>query len=270
MSIKRIILLCMIMVMSADPARGAEQIKIAGSGGMIPLVTELAKGFMAKRTDVVILVYQQSIQSGGGIKGAASGELGIGMANRPLKDDEKSLGVEVVDIAQAAVVIGTNKSIALDTISSEDLCRIYAGAVTTWDELHGGSGTIVALTKPETDATKELIRKNIPCYKNLKESEKIISIKSSMDMTDTLAKAKAIGLTDSVSVESSQGAIKAVKLDGIAPVPENIRSGKYKLVQTFRLVTKGIPSGAINDFINFVKGTEGRKIIEAKKAIAAK
>lgn len=220
--------------------------------------------------DVVILVNRQSIQSGGGIQGAAKGELGIGMANRPLKDEEKSLGVEVVEIAKTAVVVGVNRSISLDTLSSEDLCRIYEGAVTTWDELRGGNGPITVLSKPETDSTKETVRKSISCLKNLNESGRIITIKTSMDMAEALAKAKAIGLTDAVSVESSRGSVKTLKLDGTAPTPENVRSEKYKVVQTYRLVTKGKPSGAAKDFIAFVKGPRGKKIIESAHAVAVK
>ncbi len=262
--------LVMAACLCADVSFGAEVVKIAGSGGMIPLVTELAKSFMAENQGAVVMVNQQSIQSAGGIQGAANGELGIGMANRPLKDEEKVLGLEVIEIANARVIIGVNKSISLDNLSSEDLCKIYEGKITTWDELKSGSGPIVALTKPETDATKETIRKAIPCFKNLKESEKIITIKTSVDMADALAKAKAIGLTDNVSIVASRGAIKAVSLDGIAPSLDNVKAGKYKLVQAYRLVTKGKPAGAVKDFIEFVKGPKGKKIMDSMNVIAAK
>ena len=267
-TMKRATLFVVLLIcVSLNVSFGAEVIKVAGSGGMIPLATELAKSYFAENKNVTILVKPQSIQSGGGIKGVADGELGIGMANRPLKEEEKGLGVEVVEIARTGVIIGVNKQVPLNAISSKDLCRMYEGNMVNWSEVGGGSGLIVALTKPETDATKETIRKYIPCFKNLKEPEKIAVIKSSVDMAKGLANAKSIGFTDAVSVDASQGAVKSLKLDGIAPSLENIRSGAYKLIQSYTLVTKGKPTGSIKDFIEFVKGPKGKKIIEAMGAV---
>jgi phosphate transport system substrate-binding protein len=264
---RRNILAFLCICLSLNVSYGSEVIKVAGSGGMIPLVTELAKSYYSENNNALLLVRQQSIQSLGGIIGVADGELGIGMINRPLKEEEKGLGLEVFEIARAGVVIGVNKQIILDAISSKDLCRIYEGRMILWSEIGGGSGQILALTKPETDSTKEMIRKSISCFKDIKESEKIVPIKTSGEMAAVLANTKSIGFTDSVSVDASRGAIKSLKLDGIAPSPENIRSGQYRLVQSYRLVTKGAPKGSIKDFIEFVKGSKGQKIIEAMNAV---
>jgi phosphate transport system substrate-binding protein len=256
-----------LICLTLNVSYGSEIVKAAGSGGMIPLLTELAKSYYAENKKVTILVKPQSIQSAGGIKGVADGELGIGMANRPLKEEEKGLGLEVFEIARASVIIGVNKQVPLDAISSKDLCRIYEGNLVLWSEIGGGSGQIVALTKSETDSTKETVRNNISCFKNIKEPEKITVIKSSVEMAGALSTAKSIGFTDSVSVDASKGTTKSLKLDGIAPSPENIRSGKYRLVQSYRLVTKGAPTGSVKDFIEFVKGPKGQKIIEAMNAV---
>jgi phosphate transport system substrate-binding protein len=265
---KRTIILVLLCICSSlKVSYGSEVIKVAGSGGMIPLVTALAQSFYSENKNAVILVKQQSIQSLGGIIGVADGELGIGMVNRPLKEEEKGLGLEVFEIAQAGVVIGVNKQIPVDTISSQDLCRIYEGNINLWSEIGGGSGQILALTKPEADSVKEAIKNNIPCFRNIKESEKIVLIKTSGEMAGALSNTKSIGFTDSVSVDASRGAIKSLKLDGIAPSPENIRSGQYRLVQSYRLVTKGAPKGSIKDFIEFVKGPKGKKIIATMNAV---
>ncbi len=245
-------------------------VKVAGSGGMIPLVTELAKAYMDTHKNVSIVVRQQSIQSGGGIKGAADGTLDIGMANRGLKDDEKTLGLETAEIARVGVVIGVNKGLSIRAIKSDDLCKIYAGAIKNWSELGGGNDKILALTKPEDDATKQTIRKSISCFKDLKEADSVSSIAASPQTAWALANSKAIGITDTINVEKSNGAIIALKLDGIEPTTENVKSGKYKVVQSYRLVTKGAPTGAVKDFIDFVKGPKGAQIISASGAVHVK
>lgn len=247
-----------------------EKMRVAGSGGMIPLVTELARAYMAEHSDTVIAVSQSSIQSAGGIMGAARGELEIGMANRPLKEDEQALGLETTDIARVGVVVGVNKNLPIREISSENLCKVYEGKIKAWSELGGGEGTVVALTKSEKDATKETIRKNITCFRNLKEAATVLLVPTSPQTAKTLSNSKAIGFTDTVDVDASNGAIVGLKLDGVAPTVENIRSGKYKVVQVYRLITKGKPAGAAKGFIDFIRGPKGRKLIEANSAVALK
>lgn len=264
--------LVVLVVLMAGTAFAAdkEKLRVAGSGGMIPLVTELAKAYMAEKSDILVAVSQNSIQSAGGIMGASKGELEIGMANRPLKEEEQSLGLEVTEIARVGVVVGVNRNLPIREISSETLCKVYEGKIKKWSELGAGEGAVVALTKSEKDATKETIRKNVACFKNLKEADTVLLVATSPQTAKTLANSKSIGFTDTVDVDASNGAIVALKLDGVEPSVENIRSGKYKVVQVYRLVTKGKPSGAVKGFVDFVKGPKGKKIIEANSAIPVK
>lgn len=261
----------LIFLISGDLyAAEKEKIRVAGSGGMIPLMDELAKIYMDEHKDVLIAVNQKSIQSAGGIMGAAKGELEIGMANRGLKDEEQSLGLEVTEIARVGIVIGVNKNVPIKEISSENLCKVYEGGIKKWSELGGGEGRIIAVTKSEIDATKETIRKTIPCFRNLKEAENVLLIPTSPEIAKILANSKSIGFTDTVSVDASYGAIIPLKLDGVDPNVDNIKSGKYKVVQTYRLVTKGKPGGKTRSFIDFIRGPKGRKIIESSNAVPSK
>lgn len=260
--------LAVIVVMAAGTA-AAQPIKIAGSGGMIPLVTELAKAYMAENRDVTIEVNQKSIESTGGIMGSAEGRLDIGMSARYLKEDEKSLGLQVVEIARVATVVGVGRGVALSDISSDTLCRVYEGKILNWKELGGPDENILSLTRPDRDATKDSVRKNIPCFRDLRETASVVIVATAPEMAKILsARSNAIGFTDSVAVDDSAGAIHAVKLDGVAPVPDNVRSGKYRVIKNFLLLTKGQPAGPVKGFIDFVRGPKGAKIIEANKAVA--
>lgn len=267
----KLLIILLFIGMAVQYSYGADTIRVAGSGGMIPLVTELAKAYMAEHKNTVIDVNQKSIQSAGGIMGAAEGRLEIGMANRDLKDKEKSLGLQVEEIARVAVVIGVNKSVSIRDITAENLCKAYSGKLTTWKELGGQDEKIMAFTKPDSDATKETLRKKVRCYSELREPASVIVVQTSPEMAKVLAnRPGSIGFTDAVNVEESNGAIVALKLDGVAPTPENVRAGKYRETQVFALVTKGQPSGPVKDFINFVRSPKGARIIEANKAVAIK
>lgn len=267
----RLLIFFLFIGITVQFAYGADKVRVAGSGGMIPLVTELAKAYMTDHKDVVIEVNQKSIQSAGGIMGTAEGRFEIGLVNRDLQDKEKSLGLQVEEIARVAVVIGVNKSVPVREITSENLCKTYEGKITTWKELGGTDAKVVAFTKPDSDATKDTLRKKIKCFADLREPASVLVIQTTPEMAKILSnRPNAIGFTDAVIVGESNGAIVALKLNGVAPTPENVRSGKYKETQVFTLVTKGQPAGAVKDFIQFVKGPRGAKIIDANKAVAIK
>lgn len=260
-----------IMLVSAQGAAAETRIRVAGAGGMISLVTELAKAYMAENKDVLIEVNQKSIESKGGVMSASEGKVEIGMSARPLKEDEKGLGVQAVEISRSATVIGVNRSVALKDISSENLCRIYEGKVTGWQDLGGGKDGILPLTRPDRDATKETVRMYVPCFKELKESSAVVTIATAPEMTKVLStRAHTIGFTDSVAVDDSAGAIVALKLDGVEPTPEQVKTGKYKIIKHNFLITKGQAAGPAKDFISFIKGPKGAKVIQAHKAVPVK
>jgi len=202
---------------------------------------------------------------------ASEGKVDIGMSARPLKDNEKGLGVQAVEISRAATVIGVNRSVALKDISSDHLCRIYEGRVTNWKDLGAGKDPILALTRPDKDATKETVRMYVPCFKDLKESPSVITIATAPEMTKVLnSRPNTIGFTDSVAVEDSAGAIVPLKLDGVEPSPDQIKSGKYKIIKHNFLVTKGQAAGPVKDFIGFIRSPKGARIIQAHKAVPVK
>jgi phosphate transport system substrate-binding protein len=164
-----------------------------------------------------------------------------------------------------------NKSVALKDISSDHLCRIYEGKVTNWKDLGAGKEAILPLTRPDKDATKETVRMYVPCFKDLKEASSVVTIATAPEMTKVLStRPNTIGFTDSVAVDDSAGAIVGMKLDGVEPSPENIRSGKYKIIKHNFLVTKGQATGAVKEFLGFIKGPKGAKIIQAHKAVPVK
>ncbi len=263
----------MLFILSiASVSMATEPVKIAGSGGMITLVTELAEAYMKKHPDVVIQVKQKSIEAKGGIMGTYKGILDIGMAARNLKDSEKKFGLKVIEIARVATVVGVNaESVPIDGITSQQLCDIYRGKITNWSELGGPDAPIKVFTRPDPDSTKVSVRKGIPCFKNLKEADGVVVMPKSKDMFIALMKnSYSIGFTDSVAVLKSKGKIKALKLDGITPGPESVASGKWPIVKHFNLLLGKKRNKTIDDFIRFIKSPEGSKIIRKNNAVPVK
>jgi phosphate transport system substrate-binding protein len=248
---------------------GADEIRIGGSGGMIPLVTDLANAYMDEHPDDNIDVMQRSIESTGGIRGAAAGKLDLGTSARPLKDKERGRGLEVLEIARVATVIGVNaKTVKIDNINSNKLCSVYNGKITGWSKLGGGNAKIMAFTRPDGDSSKKVVRKGIPCFKSLTESKNVVVMPKSNDMYNAIINNQnSMGFTDMVAVGKSRGRIGVLKLDGIEPSGKSVASGKWPLIKRFHIVSKGQPEGLAKKFIDFIKSNKGAKIIKKNNAV---
>lgn len=266
---RTVITIAAVLIIVSQGA-AAEKIKAGGSGGMIPLISELGKAYMAKNPNDTIEVLKESYDAKGGIMGVYTGKLDIGLSARFLEPDEKSLNLTANEIARVATVIGVNsESVKITSLTKNQICSIYAGTIKNWKDVGGHNAKIVALTRPDADSTKKAVRKGLQCFSSLKEDAQVQKMQTSKDMLHGLTNApNSIGLTDMVAVDDSMGKVAALNIEGITPSTDNIISGKWPIIKNFVIVTKGHPSGLVKRFIDFIKSTEGASIIKNSKAIA--
>lgn len=96
--------------------------------------------------------------------------------------------------------------------------------------------------------------------------EAVITNSTDVMMTSIAGNADGIGY---VSLGSLNNTVKAVKIDGIEPTVENIKSNTYTVARPFNIATAGEVSDVTQDFINFIRSAEGQAIIEEKGYIPA-
>jgi len=61
--------------------------------------------------------------------------------------------------------------------------------------------------------------------------------------------------------------VRALSFNGIAPTPENVKSGRYFLSRGFYLVVPESPAPEVRKFIDFVLSPAGDQVITANGAI---
>jgi len=252
------------VMMSAALASGAiwaqDKVAVGGAGSMVPVMQQLAQAYMAKNAGHGIEIQASSLGSDGGIKATEAGRIGIGLTGRPLKDSEKA-SLVYRQLAVMPVIVAVNGDLPVTGITAAQLCAIYSGSIKSWKQAGGPDTNIVPLTRNEDDSDKSTLRAQVGCYGSLKESADVVVLTKGSAMASALASRPAtIGLTTYETVLKSQGRIKALAIDGVVPSPETVRSGKYKLVKDFAVVTKGNPQGVAKSFIDYADGAEGDKI----------
>ncbi|MBI5194981.1 MAG: substrate-binding domain-containing protein [Nitrospirae bacterium] len=272
MAKKYLFISVLFIIMLSFTVSWAEPVKIAGSGGMIKLVTELAKAYMGKNQGDVIEVKQESIEAKGGIMGAYKGDLDIGMAAQQLDNGQKKWGLKVFHIASTATVVTINTEVLkIDGIKSQQVCNIYEGKIKNWSALGGPDVQIMPFTRPDPDSTKVSVRNGIPCFADLIEIPEVLIMAKHKDMNNALMKNPyAIGFSDLESIEMSNGKLKALKLDGIAPSVDTVISGTWHIIKPFMLVTGKKQSATAEKFIQFIKTPAAQEIIKNNSAVPMK
>lgn len=236
----------------------------AGSGSNLPIARILTEAFRRIRPEIKIEV-PASIGSTGGIRAVAEGTVAAGLISRPLREQEKGLGLTVLPYARTAIVIGTHPSVADDGITFDELAAIYRGMKTRWRD----GREIIVLTREPGDSSIEVLEREISgfreAYAESQRAKRWTTLYTDQEMNRVLARTPhALGLSDTGVITAEQIPIKALKVNGVPPTPENVSSGRYPLVKTLAFVFQKdkLPAGA-RAFLDFVLSKEGGKILRA-------
>lgn len=247
----------------AVPAPGAPLI-FAGSGANLPVVRVLSRAFRRSHPGITIDV-PASISSTSGILAAADGAIAIGLISRPMKDNEKGLGLEVRNFARTPMIIGVHPAVAEGNITFEELLDIYRGKKGKWKD----GREIVVLTREPGDSSIDVLLRGVPGFKRVYEeslqAKRWTILYKDLAMNETLAKTpSAVGFSDLGAVTIEKHAIKPLKISGVAPTLNNLAAGKYPFFKTLTFVYRKdkLPAEA-RAFIDFVRSREGEKILKA-------
>ena len=230
-------------------------IAIAGSTTVQPISDRMAEAFM-KKYDINVTV--QGGGSGTGIKMVGEGTVDIGASSREIKEEEKGkYDLNIYPIAIDGLAIIVHPSNKIENLTVKQLRDIFSGKITNWKELGGEDKEIVLVIRAEGSGTRaffeERVMGNVAVSRRALQKPSNGSVKASVSGNES-----AIGYIGAGYVDKY---VKAVKIEGVYPSPENIRSGKYILSRELYYVTKE-ESEEVKLFLDFVLSDEGQKIVE--------
>ena len=251
-----VISICMLFLMGCISERNkAKTISIAGSTTVQPISDGLAEAFMEKY-DINVTI--QGGGSGTGIKMVGEGTVDIGASSREVKEDEKEkYNIKIYPIAIDGLAIIVHPSNKIENLSIEQLKRIFVGEIENWKELGGEDKEIVLVVRAEGSGTRDFFEEKVMGEFSL--SRKALQKPSNGAVKATIASNEnAIGYIGAGYIDDY---IKAVRIEGIYPDPENIRSGEYELSRKLYYITKK-ESEDLRKFMDFVLSDEGQDIVE--------
>ena len=247
-----LILLSVLVATGCSGGQGASsKVIVSGSTTILPIAEESAKSFSDANPDIKVLV--SGMGSSAGIEAVSAGTADIGTSSRDLKPEEKDLGLVDTPIAYDGIAVIVSPGNPVTGLTKEQLQGIFAGKIKNWSEVGGADRTIDLVNRDEASGTREAFKKIIMGDAGFDPSAAVLP--GTGQVRDVVARAPgAIGYISAgfVTPRFTNVKVKALEVDGVAPTEKNIGSSAYPVGRTLHFFTKGAPTGATKDYVDFV------------------
>jgi phosphate transport system substrate-binding protein len=176
----------------------------------------------------------------------------------------------LADLALDGVAVVVHADNPINALTLRDLRDIFSGVRNDWadygeDEL----GNIEVAVREDGDGTRATFDRTVMGDQRLTFDALVMPSVETM-LNFVALRPGAIGYVPSPSVAGRRGGgagaappVKALALDGVAPMAENLISGEYPLVRTLNLIGLYEPQGELRNFVAWALGPQGRAITES-------
>jgi phosphate transport system substrate-binding protein len=256
------------LVLFSAYASAADDLNWVGCGiTRKAFMSSLAEAY-EKKTGIHI-----EIHGGGatkGIRDVASLKAEIGGSCRYKIDGAPEEKDAVLDpVAWDALAVIVHNSNPVQNITMKQLHDIYLGKITNWKQLGGNDAAIdVYARKGKISGVGRAMRQLV--FANYDQDFAATQFfKSSGPLEKAIEgnATNAIGVTGISSARKRD--VKILKLNGLDPTPENIRSGSYTLYRPLYLIYNANNERAkeVKNFLSFAHSREGKEIIRNNQVV---
>jgi phosphate transport system substrate-binding protein len=233
---------------NGDHTQLSGKIRISGSTALLPLAQQAAKDFSKLHPQVTL-----AVQGGGSFAGLDqmySGQVDIGDSDvyaDPTRYPDPTITDHLVAVVPFAMIV--HPDITITSLTQDQIIAIYTGHITNWRDVGGPDESITVVSRALTSGSRATFRKYI--LNGADEVQGLALDKdSSQALVDSVSKTNgAIGYVAASAVTST---VREVAINGVLPTPENIENGHYSFWSYEHMYTRGLPTGAVDAFLNFL------------------
>ncbi len=160
--------------------------------------------------------------------------------------EEKGVELEMTAIGADALVFIASLENGVESLTREQIEKIYMGEIKNWSEVGGEDHPIIPYQRNKDSGSQTLFDKLIPLGDKLMEAPEETRIGSMIGLLEAVAdydnSADALGYTVYYYLSNMEGEklnrSKILAVDGIDPSNESIASGEYPYVNDFYVVIR--------------------------------
>ena len=247
-------------------AAPGKMIQIKGSDTMVNTVQVLAEKYMTKNPGKAISVTGGG--SGTGIAALLNGTCDLANSSRDIKEKEKVAAkakVSEITIGIDGLSVIVNKGNKIDSLTVEQLGKIYRGDVKNWKEV-GGSDTPISLYgRQPNSGTFDFFREHVlksDYSKQVREMNGNAQIVESVKATVSGIGYVGTGYTKKAKDIKILGVSKAAGEKAYKPTYSNVEKKLYPIARPLYQYISGEITVDVKNFVEYELSPEGQKIIE--------
>jgi len=234
----------------------AATVTLPGTGDSQDLLRAVAQHYSSQFPERQVIV-PDSIGSGGGIKAVGTGEAPIGrVARHPSPEETAAYGeFKYTEFARVPVAFVVSPQAGVKNLNEAQICNIYAGRVSNWQEVGGRDLPIAVQSRPDGGSNMETIRNQIACFSDLEVTPKAHFNLRNGDLVDSMQRISgAIGFMP--LSEAELHGFSVISLGGVAPDEQH-----YKLGIGLGFVYKRPLTPSMQNFVDYLSTTPAKQIM---------
>lgn len=258
---------------SAPSSAEGAYIENKGSDTLVNLALAWAEEYQRLHPEIQISVTGGG--SGTGISALINNTVDLANASRQIKAEEIDLartkGVEPVEfiVANDAIAVIVNPANPVDSLTLEQVARIYKGEIRNWQEIGGLDRPIVRLSRETNSGThvyflEKVVRLGSKEDKSLFSADTLLLPSSEGIIAEVRDNPNAIGY-DGLGYVSPEVKMVAlgVSTQGpfVLPSAETVRNGSYSISRHLYMYTNGAPQGAVKQYLDWVLSNQAQPFV---------
>jgi len=193
----------------------------------------------------------------------------------PSKDEQDYAALhktelEIIPIVSEAFVFLVNKDNPVDSLTLEQIQKIYSGEITNWKDLGGNDVAIRAMQRPENSGSQtgflSLVMKDLTVmtppvdWISIEMGELIDSVSHYDNQPDAIGYSYYYYVMDMVANPD----VKLLKIDGVYPEPTTISNGSYSIKTNYFAVFRKTEEAKsdVRNLVDYLLSDDGQAMIE--------
>ncbi len=263
-------LIATLAIVGGAPSPALGTVAVKGSDSMLILNQRWAEAFGKKHPGTAI-----EVTGGGssiGINAFINGVTDICAASRPMRKSEidraRSRGAIAVETPAAldglAVIVNTSNPV--NSLTMDQIRRIYIGQINNWSQVGGPNQSIVVLSRDSNSGTYGFFQEKV--LKNQNWGRGVRFMPSTAEEARETARTPGAIAYGGVAYFKGRDGIKIIGIapaEGkppVLPTEANVRNKSYPIWRYLYFYTNGRPRGETKTFIDWCLSTEGQSLVE--------
>lgn len=183
--------------------------------------------------------------------------------------EDSNVELVVTPVCYDAFVFITHKDNPVESVTVEQIQKIYTGEITNWKEVGGDDKKIVAFQREENSGSQTAMESLVMKGKKMMPPETVEVIAGMGALIETVAEYQnnqsSIGYTYKYYIDTlyKNDNIKILKVEGVSPENENLRGFSYPFTTTYNAVIRKEDKDKTGGrFVEWMLSEEGQNCIE--------